>query len=85
VTAGAERMPLANVPAWQCTVRYYYSRFLVSLWMRLLFTMRLEGRANLARRLAIYCFGHPSWTDPLVLMTVLPLRPGCSSDRRRRT
>lgn len=67
-------LPRSDLAAWRRTVRYYLAR-LTGLFMRLLFSFRLEGRVHLARRPAIYCFSHGSWTDPFVLMTVLPLRP----------
>ena len=71
----AQLLPRSDVPTWRRTLRYYLARLVVSAFMRLLFDVRLEGREHLARRPAIYCFGHGSWTDPFVLMTVLPLRP----------
>ncbi len=37
--------------------------------------VRLEGRERLPAGPAIYCFNHLSWTDPFVLMAVLPYRP----------
>jgi 1-acyl-sn-glycerol-3-phosphate acyltransferase len=43
--------------------------------VRVLFRIELVGRSNLARTPAIYCFSHPSWIDPFILMTALPLRP----------
>jgi 1-acyl-sn-glycerol-3-phosphate acyltransferase len=43
--------------------------------VRALFRIQLDGRPNLARTPAIYCFSHPSWIDPFILMTALPLRP----------
>ena len=35
----------------------------------------LEGRERLPAGPAIYCFNHLSWSDPFVLMAVLPCRP----------
>jgi 1-acyl-sn-glycerol-3-phosphate acyltransferase len=35
----------------------------------------LEGREHLPVGPAIYCFNHMSWSDPFVLMAVLPMRP----------
>ena len=37
--------------------------------------VRLEGRERLPRGPAIYCFNHLSWSDPFVLMAILPFRP----------
>lgn len=43
--------------------------------IRLYLRVRVEGADRLARGPAIYVFNHLSWTDPLVLLTVLPPRP----------
>ena len=40
-----------------------------------LLRIRVEGRERWATGPAIYCFNHLNWTDPLVLLAVLPLRP----------
>ena len=37
--------------------------------------VRLEGRERLPPGPAIYCFNHLSWSDPFVLMAILPFRP----------
>lgn len=37
--------------------------------------VRLDGRDRLPGGPAIYCFNHLSWSDPFVLMAVLPFRP----------
>lgn len=56
-------------------IRYWTSRLaswtLVRAWLR----PRLEGRRRLPPGPAIYCFNHLGWTDPFVLMGVLPFRP----------
>ena len=36
---------------------------------------RLMGRDRLPPGPAVYCFNHMNWTDPFILMAVLPLRP----------
>ena len=60
------------------TIRYYASRTVVSIMTRGLFRMRVEGRERLPAGPAIYCFNHLSWSDPFVLMAVLPFRPRLS-------
>jgi 1-acyl-sn-glycerol-3-phosphate acyltransferase len=57
------------------TIRYYLSRFLVAIVVRAWFRPRLDGRDRLPDRPAIYCFNHLSWSDPFMLMAVLPLKP----------
>jgi 1-acyl-sn-glycerol-3-phosphate acyltransferase len=50
-------------------------RTALTLVVRLIIRVRVEGRANLAAGPAIYCFNHLNWTDPLILFTVLPTQP----------
>jgi 1-acyl-sn-glycerol-3-phosphate acyltransferase len=69
------RLPRSDLPRWSRTLRYYSSRLLVGLLVRLLFRLRFEGRANLPRTPAVYCFNHLSWLDPFLLYATLPLRP----------
>jgi len=69
------RLPRSDLPRWSRTLRYYVSRFVVGLLMRLLFRLRLEGRENLPHGPAVYCFNHLNWTDPFLLYATLPLRP----------
>jgi len=40
-----------------------------------LLRVRLEHPERLATGPAIYCFNHLNWTDPLVLLAILPVRP----------
>jgi 1-acyl-sn-glycerol-3-phosphate acyltransferase len=40
-----------------------------------LLRIRVEQQGRWAAGPAIYCFNHLNWTDPLVLLAVLPLRP----------
>ncbi|HET7829214.1 MAG TPA: lysophospholipid acyltransferase family protein [Candidatus Limnocylindrales bacterium] len=49
----------------------------LGMWIvvRLLFRVRLEGTENLATGPAMYCANHLNWTDPLILLSVLPTRP----------
>lgn len=57
------------------TIRYYVSRLLAAAITRGWLRMELEGRARLPDGPAIYAFNHLSWSDPFVLMAVMPLRP----------
>jgi 1-acyl-sn-glycerol-3-phosphate acyltransferase len=50
-------------------------RAFLMLVTRVLFVVRVEGTENLARRPAIYCANHLNWTDPLVMLAVMPARP----------
>jgi 1-acyl-sn-glycerol-3-phosphate acyltransferase len=43
--------------------------------VRVLFRVRVDGRAQLPAGPALLCFNHQSWTDPFVLMATLPWRP----------
>ncbi len=57
------------------TIRYWLSRFVVAGLTRAYLRVRLEDRDRLPPGPAIYCFNHLSWSDPFVLMAVLPFRP----------
>ena len=61
-------------------IRYYgRARLAASLVARGLFASAARGSRAAARPgPAIYCFNHLSWSDPFVLMAVLPLRPRLS-------
>jgi 1-acyl-sn-glycerol-3-phosphate acyltransferase len=60
---------------WRRTIRYYLSRLLAAAITRGWLRMELEGRGRLPDGPAIYAFNHLSWSDPFVLMAVMPLRP----------
>lgn len=70
-----DRLPRPDLAPWHRTLRYYSSRLIVALIVRLLFRLRVEGRERLPAGPALYCFNHLNWTDPFVLMAVLPMRP----------
>ncbi len=72
---GDRALPRSDLPAWNRTARYYSSRLVISLLMRILFRLQVEGRANLPGGPAVYCFNHLNWTDPFLLYATLPLRP----------
>lgn len=72
---GGDRLPRSELPRWNRTLRYYASRLVVGLVMRVLFRLRVEGREHLSNGPAVYCFNHLNWTDPFLLYATLPLRP----------
>jgi 1-acyl-sn-glycerol-3-phosphate acyltransferase len=45
------------------------------LIVRLLFDVRVDGAERLAVGPAMYCSNHLNWTDPLILLSVLPTSP----------
>lgn len=59
-------------------VRYYASRLAVAAITRAWLRLRVEGRDALPDGPAVYCFNHLNWSDPFILMAVLPLRPRLS-------
>lgn len=69
------RLVRGDLPRWQRALRYGYAQFLVRLYGRLLFRLRLEGREHILDTPAVYCFNHLSWMDPLVMVAVWPSRP----------
>jgi len=68
-------VPGPAIPAWRRTLRYWLSRLAVYALARGWVRVRFEGREHLPAGPAIYCFNHLSWTDPFVLMAILPFRP----------
>ncbi len=69
------RLVRGDLPAWQRSLRYAFARFLVRLYGRLLFRLRLEGREHLPGGPALYCFNHLSWMDPLAMLALFPSKP----------
>jgi 1-acyl-sn-glycerol-3-phosphate acyltransferase len=65
-------MVLADVPAWQRTIRYRCARLFVRLYGGLLFRLRLEGGEHVVDGPAVYCFNHLGWLDPLAMLAVFP-------------
>jgi len=55
--------------------RVRFVRAFFKLVVHALFRVRVEGRERFADGPAIYCFNHLNWTDPLLLLAVLPGRP----------
>lgn len=75
MNAAERRLPRADLPRWNRSLRYYASRLAVGLLVHLLFRVRVEGKANLPKGPALYCFNHLNWIDPFLLYATLPLRP----------
>ena len=50
-------------------------RAFLILVVHALFRIRVEDRQRFLHRPAIYCFNHLNWSDPLILLAVLPGRP----------
>ncbi len=55
--------------------RFRFVQVVLTVVVRLILRVRVEGRPNLATGPAIYCFNHLNWSDPIILLTVLPGRP----------
>ena len=60
------------------TVRYWFVRIAVWIVMRAVLRFELRGRARLPVGPAVYCFNHLNWSDPFILLAVLPFRPRLS-------
>jgi 1-acyl-sn-glycerol-3-phosphate acyltransferase len=57
------------------TIRYWVTRAAAWVIIRAYLRPRLEGRERLPLGPAIYCFNHMNWSDPFVLLAILPFRP----------
>jgi 1-acyl-sn-glycerol-3-phosphate acyltransferase len=55
--------------------RIAFVRLFCAVVVRAILRLRVEGREHLASGPAIYCFNHLNWTDPLILLAVLPAVP----------
>jgi 1-acyl-sn-glycerol-3-phosphate acyltransferase len=55
--------------------RFGVLRLCIRIIVRLLFRVRLEGADRLPDGPAMYCSNHLNWTDPLILLSVLPAAP----------
>ena len=56
-------------------LRAWISRVASWVLARAYLRLRLDGRGRLPRGPAIYCFNHLNWSDPFILMAILPMRP----------
>ena len=55
--------------------RFGFVRMFCAVVVRAILRIRVEGREHLATGPAIYCTNHLNWTDPLILLAVLPATP----------
>lgn len=55
--------------------RFGFVRLFCAVVVRAILRIRVEGREDLATGPAIYCTNHLNWTDPLILLSVLPATP----------
>jgi 1-acyl-sn-glycerol-3-phosphate acyltransferase len=55
--------------------RYWLSRIVAWIVIRTYLRPRLIGRDRLPPGPAVYCFNHMNWSDPFILMAILPFRP----------
>lgn len=74
-TRARHALPGPDVHPWRRTIRYWASRIVVFALTRAWLRLTVEGRRNLPPGPAIYCFNHLSWSDPFILMAMLPFRP----------
>ena len=70
-----ERLPGAPIHPIRRAIRYWVSRVVAWVIVRAYLRPSLEGRDRLPAGPAIYCFNHMNWSDPFVLMAILPFRP----------
>jgi 1-acyl-sn-glycerol-3-phosphate acyltransferase len=64
-----------TLPAWRRRLRYWIARIAIWILVRTYVRIRVVDRERLPAGPAIYCFNHLGWTDPFILMAVLPMRP----------
>ena len=69
--------PLTNGPIHR-PARVRAVRWFCKAAVGLILGLRVEGRERFAVGPAIYCFNHLNWTDPFVLLAVLPATPKCA-------
>lgn len=75
VTTHRPTLPGPPIHPIRRTIRYWLSRAVSSVVVRAYLRPRLVDRALLPPGPAVLCFNHLSWTDPFILMAVLPFRP----------
>lgn len=73
--SGLPGLPGAPIHPIRRAIRYWLSRGAAWIVVRAYLRPRLEGRQRLPAGPAIYCFNHMNWSDPFVLMAILPFRP----------
>jgi 1-acyl-sn-glycerol-3-phosphate acyltransferase len=65
-------LPRADLPAWQRRLRYRIAWLVVWVIAHAILRVRLEGRDNLVKGPAMYCFNHLGWADPGVIFATFP-------------
>ncbi len=68
-------VPGSAIPAWRRAIRYWLAKGAVSIVVRLVVRLRVEGIERLPSGPALLCANHQSWVDPFVLLAALPGRP----------
>jgi 1-acyl-sn-glycerol-3-phosphate acyltransferase len=71
----ARALPGTPIHPARRALRYWLTRVVAWIVVRAYLRPRLEGRDRLPDGPAVYCFNHMSWTDPFVLIAILPARP----------
>jgi 1-acyl-sn-glycerol-3-phosphate acyltransferase len=71
----APKLPGAPIHPWRRTIRYWLSRTVAWAVIRTYLRPQLVNRDHLPAGPAIYCFNHMNWSDPFILMAILPFRP----------
>jgi 1-acyl-sn-glycerol-3-phosphate acyltransferase len=69
------RLPGPAIGPLRRTIRYWFTRIAVAALVRSYLRVHIVDRERLPPGRAIYCFNHLNWSDPFVLMAVLPFRP----------
>jgi 1-acyl-sn-glycerol-3-phosphate acyltransferase len=70
-----DRLPGDPLNPARRTFRYWVTRVAAWLIVRAYLRPRLIGRERLPAGPAVYCFNHLNWSDPFILMAILPFRP----------
>lgn len=73
--SATSRLPGRPLHPVRRAIRYWLTRGTVWVVVRLYLRPRLIDGHCLPAGPAIYCFNHMNWTDPFVLMAILPFRP----------
>jgi 1-acyl-sn-glycerol-3-phosphate acyltransferase len=74
-SSSVARLPGAPLHPTRRAFRYFVTRVAAWILIRTYLRPRLDGRVSLPAGPAIYCFNHMNWSDPFILMAILPFRP----------
>jgi len=64
-----------RVAGFRASLRYAATRLFVGAVARAYVRLRVDGATGLPRGPYVLCFNHQNWTDPLLLLAVLPREP----------